>query len=183
MNNWDTFQQNLDIAQNSAGTLEEQSKIYDVYNSILDSDAFKNLLNGIAATVNGLDSFIDSIGGLPGVLALIGSIGTKVFREQLANGIKFAGENLFSLTGASKEYYNSIKENALKETIGQITQEYPLMGTKAWAQNMEQNVKYQELYNEKQVQLNETQKQYINILKQTVEIQQQLYQEAADTQD
>lgn len=199
MNNWDTFQQNLDIAQNSAGTLEEQSKIYeeswraasarvkasleDVYNSILDSDAFKNLLNGIAATINGLDSFIDSIGGLPGVLALIGSIGTKVFREQLANGIKFAGENLFSLTGASKEYYNSIKENALKETIGQITQEYPLMGTKAWAQNMEQNVKYQELYNEKQVQLNETQKQYIDILKQTVEIQQQLYQEAADTQD
>lgn len=199
MNNWDTFQQNLDIAQNSAGTLEEQSKIYeeswraasarvksnleDIYNSILDSDAFKNLLDGIAVAINGLDSFIDSIGGLPGVLALIGSIGTKVFREQLANGIKFAGENLFSLTGASKEYYNSIKENALKETIGQITQEYPLMGTKAWAQNMEQNVKYQELYNEKQVQLNETQKQYIDILKQTVEIQQQLYQEAADTQD
>ena len=199
MNNWDTFQQNLDIAQNSAGTLEEQSKIYeeswraasarvksnleDIYNSILDSDAFKNLLDGIAAAINGLDSFIDSIGGLPGVLALIGSIGTKVFREQLANGIKFAGENLFSLTGASKEYYNSIKENALKETIGQITQEYPLMGTKAWAQNMEQNVKYQELYNEKQVQLNETQKQYIDILKQTVEIQQQLYQEAADIQD
>lgn len=199
MNNWDTFQQNLDIAQNSAGTLEEQSKIYeeswraasarvksnleDIYNSILDSDAFKNLLDGIAAAINGLDSFIDSIGGLPGVLALIGSIGTKVFKEQLANGIKFAGENLFSLTGASKEYYNSIKENALKETIGQITQEYPLMGTKAWAQNMEQNVKYQELYNEKQVQLNETQKQYIDILKQTVEIQQQLYQEAADTQD
>lgn len=199
MNNWDTFQQNLDIAQNSAGTLEEQSKIYeeswraasarvksnleDIYNSILDSDAFKNLLDGIAVAINGLDSFIDSIGGLPGVLALIGSIGTKVFREQLASGIKFAGENLFSLTGASKEYYNSIKENALKETIGQITQEYPLMGTKAWAQNMEQNVKYQELYNEKQVQLNETQKQYIDILKQTVEIQQQLYQEAADTQD
>lgn len=199
MNNWDTFQQNLDIAQNSAGTLEEQSKIYeeswraasarvkasleDVYNSILDSDAFKNLLDGIAATISGLDSFIDSIGGLPGVLALIGSVGTKVFREQLANGIKFAGENLFSLTGASKEYYNSIKENALKETISQITQEYPLMGTKAWAQNMEQNVKYQELYNEKQVQLNETQKQYIDILKQTVEVQQQLYQEAADTQD
>ena len=61
MNNWDTFQQNLDLAQNSAGTLEEQSKIYeeswraasarvkanleDVYNSILDSDAFKNLLD------------------------------------------------------------------------------------------------------------------------------------------
>lgn len=199
MNNWDTFQQNLDIAQNSAGTLEEQSKIYeeswraasarvksnleDIYNSILDSDAFKNLLDGIAAAINGLDTFIDSIGGLPGALALIGSIGTKVFRKQLANGIKFAGENLFSLIGASKEYYNSIKKNALKETIGQITQEYPLMGTKAWAQNMEQNVEYQELYKEKQVQLNETQKQYIDILKQTVEIQQQLYQEAADTQD
>lgn len=199
MNNWDTFQQNLDIAQNSAGTLEEQSKIYeeswraasarvksnleDIYNSILDSDAFKNLLDGIAAAINGLDSFIDSIGGLPGVLALIGSIGTKVFREQLANGIKFAGENLFSLTGASKEYYNSIKESALNETISQIAKEYPIMGTKAWAENMKQSVKYQELYNNKQGQLNETQKQYLDILKQSVNVQQQLYQEAADTQD
>lgn len=199
MNNWDTFQQNLDIAQNSAGTLEEQSKIYeeswraasarvkasleDVYNSILDSDVFKNLLDGIAATISGLDSFIDSIGGLPGVLALIGSVGTKVFREQLANGIKFAGENLFSLTGASKDYYNSMKESALNETISQITKEYPLMGTKAWAENMKQSVEYQELYNNKQGQLNETQKQYLDILKQSVGIQQQLYQEAADTQD
>ena len=199
MNNWDTFQQNLDIAQNSAGTLEEQSKIYeeswraasarvkasleDVYNSILDSDAFKNLLDGIAATISGLDSFIDSIGGLPGVLALIGSVGTKVFREQLANGIKFAGENLFSLTGASKDYYNSMKESALNETISQITKEYPLMGTKAWAENMKQSVEYQELYNNKQGQLNETQKQYLDILKQSVNVQQQLYQEAADTQD
>ena len=199
MNNWDTFQQNLDIAQNSAGTLEEQSKIYeeswraasarvksnleDIYNSILDSDAFKNLLDGIATAINGLDSFIDSIGGLPGVLALIGSIGTKVFREQLANGIKFAGENLFSLTGASKEYYNSMKESALNETISQIAKEYPLMGTKAWAENMRQSVEYQELYNNKQGQLNETQKQYLDILKQSVNVQQQLYQEAADTQD
>ena len=199
MNNWDTFQQNLDIAQNSAGTLEEQSKIYeeswraasarvkanleDIYNSILDSDAFKNLLDGIADTINLLDTFIDTIGGLPGVLTLIGSIGTKVFREQLANGIQFAGENLFSLSGKSKEYYDQMRIDALTEVTKQISKEYPTMGNKAWSEIMQQRISTQELLNQKSESLNETQKQYINILKQANIQQQELYQNAADAQD
>ena len=199
MNNWDTFQQNLDIAQNSAGTLEEQSKIYeeswraasarvkanleDIYNSILDSDAFKNLLDGVADTINLLDTFIDTIGGLPGVLTLIGSIGTKVFREQLANGIQFAGENLFSLSGKSKEYYDQMRVDALKEVTKQISKEYPTMGNKAWSEIMQQRISTQELLNQKSESLNETQKQYINILKQANIQQQELYQNAADAQD
>lgn len=199
MNNWDTFQQNLDIAQNSAGSLQEQSEIFeeswraaanrvkanleDIYNSILDGDVFKDLLDGLATFLNLIDTVIDTSGGLPGVLAMIGAIGTKVFKDQLANGIKFAGESLFSLSDASRQYYDDLRKEAIGEVFRQVQGEYPTMGNKALEQVLNNRLKVQQKYNDNLEHINEFERQHIELLMQTSEIWDQKLLEAAEKQD
>lgn len=199
MNNWDTFQQNLDIAQNSAGSLQEQSEIFeeswraaanrvkanleDIYNSILDGDVFKDLLDGLATFLNLMDTVIDTSGGLPGVLAMIGAIGTKVFKDQLANGIKFAGESLFSLSDASRQYYDDLRKEAIGEVFRQVQGEYPTMGNKALEQVLNNRLKVQQKYNDNLEHINEFERQHIELLMQTSEIWDQKLLEAAEKQD
>lgn len=199
MNNWDTFQQNLDIAQNSAGSLQEQSEIFeeswraaanrvkanleDIYNSILDGDVFKDLLDGLATFLNLIDTVIDTSGGLPGVLAMIGAMGTKVFKDQLANGIKFAGESLFSLSDASRQYYDDLRKEAIGEVFRQVQGEYPTMGNKALEQVLNNRLKVQQKYNDNLEHINEFERQHIELLMQTSEIWDQKLLEAAEKQD
>lgn len=199
MNNWDTFQQNLDIAQNSAGSLQEQSEIFeeswraaanrvkanleDIYNSILDGDVFKDLLDGLATFLNLMDTVIDTSGGLPGILAMIGAIGTKVFKDQLANGIKFAGESLFSLSDASRQYYDDLRKEAIGEVFRQVQGEYPTMGNKALEQVLNNRLKVQQKYNDNLEHINEFERQHIELLMQTSEIWDQKLLEAAEKQD
>ena len=199
MDNWDTFEQNLAIAQNSAGTLEEQSQIYeeswvaasnrvkaaleDVYNSILDSDAFKNLLDGIADVITGFDTFIDSIGGLPGVLALIGAVSTKVFHDQLASGIRFASDTMFQLTGLTSEYHETLKQNTLDTLLNSQDSGYPLMGNKAQEDILRNQVQLQNTYNEKVRELSELEREALDLSMQATDEYAKRYQAAADAQD
>lgn len=199
MDNWDTFEQNLAIAQNSAGTLEEQSQIYeeswvaasnrvkaaleDVYNSILDSDAFKNLLDGIADVITGFDTFIDSIGGLPGALALIGAVSTKVFHDQLASGVRFASDTMFQLTGLTSEYHETLKQNTLDTLLNSQDSGYPLMGNKAQEDILRNQVQLQNTYNEKVRELSELEREALDLSMQATDEYAKRYQAAADAQD
>lgn len=199
MDNWDTFEENLSIAQNSAGTLEEQSQIYeeswvaasnrvkaaleDVYNSILDSDAFKNLLDGIADVITGFDTFIDSIGGLPGALALIGAVGTKVFHDQLASGVRFAGDTLLQLTGLTGEYYKTLQQQTANTLMDSIDNSYPLMGNKAQGEILKEQIRLQSVYNDKVKELSEFERQVLDIQMESTNNLAKKYQEAADNQD
>lgn len=203
MDNWDTFEQNLSIAQNSTGTLEEQSKIYeeswvaasnrvkasleDIYNSVLDSDAFKNLLDGIATSINLLDTFVDSIGGLPGVLSLIGVIGTSVFREQLGNGIEKATQGIYNLTGATKQDYEELRKQALEIStnlleLNKEETDRTAYG-KAWRETQQQELENQQKYFVVAEKVNEVRKQELDIAMQTTEAYSNLYLEASKAQD
>jgi TP901 family phage tail tape measure protein len=97
MNNWDFFKENLGVATESEGTLQEQADIYAesweaaqnrvsaaaqaIYSDLLDEDFFIGFDNLIEKALVGLDSFIDGIGGLKGVLLGLGAIVTKVFSK------------------------------------------------------------------------------------------------------
>jgi hypothetical protein len=50
----------------------------------LNDEAFIDILNAIEKILTGLDKFIDTIGGLGGVLTSLGAIVTKVFHNQMA---------------------------------------------------------------------------------------------------
>jgi hypothetical protein len=97
MENWDYFKENLGVANTSDGTLEEQAKIYsesweaardkvtvaleDIYNTILDDDAFIGILNFFEKFITGVNSLIDGLGGLHGVLLLISSVLTTIMQK------------------------------------------------------------------------------------------------------
>lgn len=102
--NWDTFQENLSVANTSDGTLQKQADTYaesweasqkrvkaameGIYQSIIDDDFFIDLNDGLAIVINGVNNLIKAFGGLPGVLSMISAIMLRTFSAQAAEGIR-----------------------------------------------------------------------------------------------
>ena len=133
MENWnngdnDSMMANLDTSYNSSGALQEQADIYaesweasqdrvqsaleGVYDSVLDKDFFISLNDGFASMLGAVETFVDAIGGMPGILALVGVIGTRVFGEQIATGINNAMHSLKNFTGVSLLEMKALKKEA-----------------------------------------------------------------------
>ena len=173
MENWnngdnDSMVANLKTAENSTGALQQQADIYAesweaankrvqasaeaVYSAILNDEFFIDLTNGFADLVDGVKTFIDSLGGIKGVLLAIGSIVTNVFSKQISQSIQNAA---FSIKGflnpkailnqemAQKEKANQLLVSGFKDndTIsgGQSAEAYSQLGIQqmAYIQNSE----------------------------------------------
>lgn len=121
----DIFKNNLSIAQNSEGALQEQQDIYaesweaaskraqaateNIYQALLNDEFFIKLTNIFAEMTEGLGEFLDNIGGMKTVLLLLGSIITQVFNQQIANGLTKVGYNIFSMTKKGKQELETLK--------------------------------------------------------------------------
>jgi hypothetical protein len=93
MDNFDFYEKNIELAKDSAGTLDEQADIYaesweaaqdrvtaaaeNIYDSLIDDEFFIKLTDGFAILVEGLGGFIDGFGGMEGVLSMIGGFITQ----------------------------------------------------------------------------------------------------------
>lgn len=104
MDNWDKFQQNLQVTQNSEGTLDKQAEIYAesweaarkrvqaswqaIYQDLLDDKFFIGLTDGFSKFLEILDKIIDSMGGLKGTIASIGVLVNTVFAKQMVSAIQ-----------------------------------------------------------------------------------------------
>ena len=103
MDNFDFYQENIQRAKNANGSLQEQADIYaesweaardrvraaaeSIYDDLINDKFFISLSDAIAGALGAIDKLIDSIGGLPGVIAALGMIFTKVFKVQMAEGV------------------------------------------------------------------------------------------------
>lgn len=101
--NWDMYESALNTSKGAAGTLQKQQETYldsleakfnkigasaeRVYDALFDSDSMKELLDGVAELVDGFGSFIESIGGGGNLLLMLGSIGARVFKNQIGEGL------------------------------------------------------------------------------------------------
>lgn len=110
MDNFDFYQKNLSSAQNSTGTLQEQADIYaeswkaasdrvkasleEIYTALLNDKAFISLFNNIAKIISGVDTIIDSVGGLKGLLSSIAVIIGKLKFDNIVSGIQSAVYNI-----------------------------------------------------------------------------------------
>ena len=119
MDNWDTFNKNLKIAQTSTGTLNKQQATYmesidahtqqlktsweELYSALGDNKAINAMLDGLTHAVELLDNFVDSVGGGAGVLKLLGSVGLRVFDKQLSGGIARLIRNFNQAKNVTKE--------------------------------------------------------------------------------
>lgn len=116
MDNYDYFQQNVGVATDAEGTLEEQSKIYqesweaatknvkasmeELYSTLIPTDTIVDLTNGLATVVSGFTKVLDAAGGLKTILLLIATTVLSKFQGSIANAID---------TGISK--FTSFKNN------------------------------------------------------------------------
>lgn len=104
MDNYDYYEKYKEIAESgSDGTLQEQQDIYaesweaannrvkasmeTLYQQLLDDSFFIGLTNGLANVLDLTSKFVDSIGGLKGVLPLIGGLMLKAFGPQVADSL------------------------------------------------------------------------------------------------
>lgn len=137
MNEWDYFKENLDVAYNSEGALEEQVKTYEeswpaaskrveaslqgVYQSLLDDKFFISLNNGFANALGGLEAFIEGAGGVKTVLTGISSILISSFANKIPDALKIAKYNIDILKNGSSEAYKSLQAEMAKITNDAFT--------------------------------------------------------------
>lgn len=127
MDNWDTFQQNLQTAKTSSGTLDAQAAIYaesweaasdrvrasweGLWDNLIDSEGFITILDMTSGLVGILDNMITGLGGAGGALATFGGILTKVFNKQIASTISDVGYTIKMLNPKNVE---AMKEEQIK---------------------------------------------------------------------
>jgi TP901 family phage tail tape measure protein len=101
--NWDMYEDSLLTSATAAGTLQRQQDIYmestqahlkqlkasteDLYDSLLTSEGINSIADGLKVVVDLMRNFVDSIGGGLPLLMSLGTIGMKVFSQQLASGL------------------------------------------------------------------------------------------------
>ena len=132
MDNWDYFQQNLEVATGAEGTLNKQAEIYaesweaaekrvqaaaeGIFQSLIDDKFFISLNNGFANLLGGLDAFIDSAGGVKTVLIGIAGIVSSVFANKIPQVLDNFKYNLEIVTKGTQAAYNRMQTQMAEAT-------------------------------------------------------------------
>lgn len=154
MDNWDFFKENLAMAQNADGTLEDQAKIYaesweaardrtkaaaeDIYDSLINPDFYIEVDNLITPILSGTAEIIDSLGGLKGVLLVAASAMTALYGDKMAEGIRDMAHNIGVMIG-----YEQIKTRMLQQEGASLTDEIAGMDTKYQLESKMMNLRHQ----------------------------------------
>ena len=191
MDNWDFFEKNVDSARNATGELDKQNEIYaesweaankrvqasmeGLYQSILEDDFFIKLTNMTADFVEGLDEVIDSVGGLKTILPSLVFLFTKLFGQKIIVGARDLAYNI-SLTSRQAQQRNaefkmSATSNALKEGDASAS-EY----TKAATGALQRQEAITQALSQGTRELTQAELDHINVLKQRLNLQEELFQ-------
>ena len=128
MNNQDLYQQSMDIAQGSEGTLEEQADTYaqsweaaqkrvkaaaqGIYDSLINDKFFITMNNGVAGLLGLIEKLIDSMGGFSGVLGGIGTLVFTLFEDNINKSLEKTITSLYSTSALGKQAAQNLREEA-----------------------------------------------------------------------
>ena len=172
MDNFDTFQDNLEVAANAEGSLQEQADIYAqsweaarkrvkaawqaIYSDIIDDDFFITLNNALADTLQLIDKLIDGFGGLPNLLIAIGTVFTSVFGDKISSGLNDMVYSLSMMTSAGQKKQQEKDENIRNEwaknnekILGNSSYTGGSYETEARIENLKNEQKLMDEYNKK----------------------------------
>lgn len=136
LDNWDSFETNLGYALDSKGTLEEQQKIYEesweaannrlkasfqsLYQDIIDDKFFIKLIDFETSLVDGVDDFIDRIGGIEPVIVGLSSLLLGLLSNKIQPALDNAVNNIKILVkgpaGVTEGIYSDLEK--ITETSG-----------------------------------------------------------------
>ena len=131
MDNWDYFEENVKVAEQSTGTLKEQAEIYaesweasskrvkaaaeGIYDKLLDEQFFIGINKILEGTLSHVGNLIDGLGGLPGVLSIISSLMLKAFGKDIATSLERFAYNIKLTSKIGQEEILAIRKKANKE--------------------------------------------------------------------
>ena len=129
MDNWDFFKENLAMAQNADGALEQQAEIYaesweaardrtkaateDIYDSLINPDFYIGVDDMVTPLLSRIADVIDALGGLQGVLAVVALGMNKVYGDKIAQGMRDMAVNLGIITGKEAERARTLQNEAV----------------------------------------------------------------------
>ena len=160
MDNYDTMKENVELAKESAGTLELQNTIYaegmegttkrvqanleEIKNTLVDENDLVPLLNMADGFLTVVGDLLKSIGGLPGLLSLIASIGLKLWGPQVSKAIQGAIDNVknFWYVASGKAEEDKIK------TLTDSLNQYKKMAEKSKSSDQEAKMRVSFITNE-----------------------------------
>lgn len=132
MDNWDFFQENVDIATNSEGTLQEQSDTYaqsweaakdritasleEIYQTLINEDFFIQLADVGSGLLEVLNALIKGAGGFKGILFGVLQIATKVKETQLQNTLFSWSKGFKETTAAAQKNNQELQSQMLAAT-------------------------------------------------------------------
>lgn len=132
--NWDMYQNNMNIAQNAEGSLENMYKtqaesveassarmraaLENLYSKFINDTSIIKFTESITKVVDAISSVIDAFGGLPGILGNVGAIAIKVFSKDIAGGIDKTLAKLTTFTSqfTGKNIFKEIAKNGVQST-------------------------------------------------------------------
>ena len=135
MDNWGTFQENLNTAYNAEGALQEQADIYaesweaaskrvqaaaeGIYQELLNDDFFIDILNGFELFLTGVNEVIDGVGGLKTILLSVGGLVVRQYAKEIPSALSTLSSNFDIITGKAKK----TKQETLDNLVGALNQE------------------------------------------------------------
>lgn len=144
MDNFDFYKQNQQIALNSEGTVQQQADIYAksweaaqkrvrsaseaLYSDLIDDQFFISLNNGFSGFLRIIDSIIDGIGGLKGVLLGIGTLLTTVFADKTVSRIQGLIYDLKMLTPGGRREVQDLRNQGAQLLIDTAKSEGGVVG-------------------------------------------------------
>ena len=133
MENYDFFKQNVRIAKDAEGTLQEQFEIYeesweaakkrltasmqDIYKSLIDEKFFTNLTDSFGKIASSIAKVVESFGGLKGLLPGISAILLKTFGPELATSMSNFAANIQNFGKSGIEAALKQRESFSQELI------------------------------------------------------------------
>lgn len=178
MDNWDFFKENLAMAQNADGALEQQAEIYaesweaardrtkaaaeDIYDSLINPDFYIGVDNMVTPLLSRTADVIDALGGLQGVLAVVALGMNKVYGDKIAQSMRDMAVNLGIITGKEAERARTLQSEAVN-IINNLSSTYAANTAETMRLNLlRQEVSLQGEINAQYDQLDDYQKQVIS---------------------
>lgn len=132
--NWDTYKETLQGAENATGTLQKQQDIYmestrahldeltasaeNLFDSFLDADSINTLADGLGDILDLLASVTDAMGGGKGVLLALGSTAMNVFNKQIGASLGTLVSRLMTVQSVTKNIKDQLATSKEFQGLG-----------------------------------------------------------------
>lgn len=128
MDNWDFMQQNVEKSKTADNSLQEQFDIWQegweasvnaikaakegIGDSLIDKEIFIGINNAFADVLEGVETFVDVMGGLPGLIQSIASLLLIVFANKVPGALHNLGNNFKATFGIAKKETLALQNQA-----------------------------------------------------------------------